>query len=457
MLTAVPLLQAGALMLAYLVFTLWCYRLPLRRFMQRRQGANILVAYASEGGTAAALAEQLQQQLQQQGDHAHCVPLNQLQLQTLLQARQLFIIASTYGDGEAPDNGRFFLPRLQQWQTLFPHLQYAVLALGDRHYARFCAFGLQVQQALQQCCARPLFPPVLMNGQDVAALEQWQQQLTEQGVLAQPQSISLPVNTISPVSARLLKRQWLNPGSPGSPMFHIRLQTSSVLRWQAGDIARIHIGTDIREYTIANACSGRDEPAELHLLVREQHYPDGRPGLGSGFLCHDLEPGSTALVSVRSNPAFHAPQPERPLILIGNGTGLAGLRAHLEERAQRGSSHNWLIFGERSPAHDRPWHAELQQWLEQGHLHQLDLAFSRHDPGQPWPAAPGRLHHGYVQTVLQQQAAELRHWIEQGAAVYLCGSREGMATGVEHTLRQLLGDEHLQALSAAGRYRRDVY
>ena len=240
-------------------------------------------------------------------------------------------------------------------------------------------------------------------------------------------------------------------------MFHIRLQTSSVLRWQAGDIARIHIGTDIREYTIANACSGRGEPAELHLLVREQHYPDGRPGLGSGFLCHDLEPGSTALVSVRSNPAFHAPQPERPLILIGNGTGLAGLRAHLEERAQRGSSHNWLIFGERSPAHDRPWHAELQQWLEQGHLHQLDLAFSRHDPGQPWPAAPGRLHHGYVQTVLQQQAAELRHWIEQGAAVYLCGSREGMATGVEHTLRQLLGDEHLQALSAAGRYRRDVY
>ncbi len=457
MLTAVPLLQAGTLILAYLVFTLWCYRLPLRRFLQRRQGANILVAYASEGGTAAALAEQLQQQLQQQGDHAHCVALNQLQPHTLLQARQLFIVASTYGDGEAPDNGRFFLTRLQQVQTALPHLQYAVLALGDRHYAHFCAFGLQVQQALQQCGAHPLFAPVLVSGNDRAALEQWQQQLSEQGVLAQPQSADLPAADIRPVQARLRMRQWLNPGSPGAPVFHIGLQAQHPLHWQAGDILRVHIGAHTREYTIANACAGMDEPAQLHLLVREQHYPDGRPGIGSGWLCHDLEPGGAALVSVPSNPSFHAPQPEQPLILIGNGTGLAGLRAHLQERQQQQSPHNWLIFGERSPAHDRPWHAELQQWLETGHLQQLDLAFSRHDSGQPWPAAPGRLHHGYVQTVLQQQAAELRHWVEQGAAVYLCGSRDGMASGVEEVLTRLLGSDTLQALAAQGRYRRDVY
>ncbi|QQD24340.1 sulfite reductase flavoprotein subunit alpha [Venatoribacter cucullus] len=453
MLSAVPYLQASIILLAWLAFTFWCYRQPIKRWWQGTAATcTTLVAYASESGTAAALANQLQQQLQQQGKSSACLPLNQLQPQQLQQCRQLFIVASTYGDGEAPDNGRLFLPRLRQTQPL-TQLRYAVLALGDRQYSQFCAFGMQLHQQLQQAGAQPLFDAITVHQQDPQALQHWQQQLHKQGIISQPGSSAAATPENEPINCSLLQRHWLNPGSPGAPVYQIDLQPQQPLQWQAGDIARLHINNQTRDYTIASL------PAEgcLRLLVREHHHPSGQTGLGSGWLCHGLEAGQASHISLRSNPSFHAPEAERPLILIGNGTGLAGLRAHLQQRQQQGSSHNWLIYGERSPLHDGHWQQELQLWHHSGHLQQLDLAFSRHCADQPWPLLSGQLHHGYVQKVLQTQARELHHWVEQGAAIYLCGSRAGMATDVEQALSDILGPTRLQQLIEQGRFRRDVY
>jgi len=63
----------------------------------------------------------------------------------------------------------------------------------------------------------------------------------------------------------------------------------------------------------------------------------------------------------------------------------------------------------------------------------------------------------YVQHLLREQADTLRDWVEDGAALYVCGSLQGMAGGVDAALQDILGDARLQALQHAGRYRRDVY
>lgn len=455
MLSLQPWLQAAALLVAYGLFTLWCYRQPLRRWLHRQRTTSTLVAYASETGQAARLARQLQQQLQQQGDQVSCLPLNQLSAGHLQQVRQLLLVVSTSGDGDAPDNGRLFLPRIVRTTPAphWPHLQFAVLALGDRQYPHFCAFGQHLQQQLQQRGAQPLFAPVLTDNLDAQALQHWQQQLQHSGVLlqaTQPEPVAEPISTYA---LSLSKRQWLNPGSPGAGLYELEFQCEPLPHWQAGDIARLHCGSQIREYSIASL----PEEGCLRLLVREQHQPDGTPGLGSGRLCHGLDIGDRADFSIRSNPAFHAPDPDRPLILIGNGTGLAGLRAHLRQRELTGSPHNWLIYGERSPAHDRPWHYQLSEWLHSGHLHHLDLAFSRHTE-QHWPDhLQGRCQHGYVQQVVQQHGHDLRQWLENGAVIYLCGSRAGMGQGVEEALTAVLGEQGLQRLMEQGRYCRDVY
>jgi hypothetical protein len=110
-----------------------------------------------------------------------------------------------------------------------------------------------------------------------------------------------------------------------------------------------------------------------------------------------------------------------PCIFIGNGSGFAGLRAHLRERARRGHGRNWLVFGERNAAHDAFCAAEIAQWQAAGALERVDLVFSR-DQAQ-------RL---YVQ---DQVARGGRRAAAMGgrchAVIYVCGSLEGMAPGVD--------------------------
>jgi sulfite reductase (NADPH) flavoprotein alpha-component len=134
------------------------------------------------------------------------------------------------------------------------------------------------------------------------------------------------------------------------------------------------------------------------------------------------------------------------MILIGNGTGLAGLRGLMRERVARGHRRNWLIFGERHRHCDYFWREELEGWVGDGWLQHLDLAFSRDQPERI-----------YVQHRLQALASRLQDWVAQGAAIHVCGSLQGMAPGVDAVLRDVLGDGSVATMIADGRYRRDVY
>ncbi len=63
-----------------------------------------------------------------------------------------------------------------------------------------------------------------------------------------------------------------------------------------------------------------------------------------------------------------------------------------------------------------------------------------------------------MQHRLDDAAGEVRDWVRRrGGAIYVCGSLNGMAQGVDAALRRILGDEGLAALAREGRYRRDVY
>ena len=63
----------------------------------------------------------------------------------------------------------------------------------------------------------------------------------------------------------------------------------------------------------------------------------------------------------------------------------------------------------------------------------------------------------YVQDLLREQHERLHAWLAEGAAIYVCGSLQGMACGVDAALRELLGDQAVDDLIEEGRYRRDVY
>jgi len=149
--------------------------------------------------------------------------------------------------------------------------------------------------------------------------------------------------------------------------------------------------------------------------------------------------GEIALRRLRSHPGFHLPEGDFPLILIGNGTGMAGLRPLIRARALAGRHANWLLFGERNAACDFHFGAEIAAWQAEGVLRHVDLAFSRDQAD--------RIH---VQDRLAQQVARLVEWVAAGAMIYVCGSAEGMAPGVHGVLVRVLGEDAVAALAAAG-------
>ena len=460
------------------------------------------MVHASQTGFAQRLAEMSADSLRASGVAVRLCAIDRLDAATLARTQRALFVVSTTGEGDPPDPAlRFVRDVMSSPSSRLDHLQYAVLALGDREYARFCAFGRALDEWLRGRGATPIFDLVEVDNADDSALRHWQHGLGQlAGVTDLPDWTPPHYDTW-----RLDERTLLNPGSVGGPAFHLALQPigAALPDWKAGDIAevgpchaasavdawlqahgldggiRIDNDADDEAQTLAERLARSQWPAaediagstaaeiatrlkplphreysiasipadgRLQLLVRRMSRPDGTPGLGSGWLCESATPGERIRLRIRSNPGFHPPATERPLILIGNGTGIAGLRAHLRARVEAGARRNWLLFGERQQAHDFFYGNELRHWQRDGWLARLDLAFSR-DPSKPQ----------YVQDLLDDTADELHAWTADGACVLVCGSVAGMAPGVDAALRDILGDAQVERMRVEGRYRRDIY
>ena len=410
----------------------------------------VLVAFASQTGLAEELAWVTARCLSDAGTPARVALLGDLEPAQLKDAGRVLIVASTTGEGDAPDAMSWFVRQSMKAPTDLAGLSYGLLALGDRTYADFCGFGRALDGWLQRSGAEPLFDRVDVDNGDTGAVRHWQHQLgLLTGSTVQPDWTPPAFD-----DWQLVQRTHLNPGSPGGEAWLMGFEpVGHTPVWVAGDIAEIGLpaldgqpAPGSREYSVASLpADGR-----AAFIVRLMHRPDGRPGLASGWLTHGLALGDKVGMRIRTNRSFHGPTAETPLILIGNGTGLAGLRAHWKARAGQASGQTWLMFGERTRAHDAFLDAELQSALGSGLLTRLDRVFSR-DTGSEGQG--GR----YVQALITEHAAELAAWVDRGAAILVCGSLEGMSKGVHEALEKALGIGALQSLTDAGRYRRDVY
>lgn len=415
----------------------------------------LLVAYASQGGQAEALAGQTARALGAAGLPVRLLALNLLRPEDLAAAEQALFIVSTCGEGDAPDNGALFERRLMAEAASpdFPHLHVALLSLGDSSYTHYCGFGRRLAAWLTARGAPWLFAPLEVDNGDPEALGDWQHRVAHLAGSGEEPDWCGPA--FAPWT--LVDRQHLNPGSAGQPVYHLALTLphAPLPTWQAGDLVQIQVQAPImdggdstalappRDYSIASL----PEDGQLHLLVRQQRHPDGRPGLASGWLTEGLPLGGRVSLRLKSHANFRlGDNAARPLILIGNGTGLAGLKALLQAREAQGQGRNWLIYGERQAATDLPYPETLGHWIRSGHLSRVDLAFSRDQAEKV-----------YVQHKLAQAADELRAWVADGAALYVSGSAATMGQAVDDTLATILGRNALDDLLAAGRYRRDVY
>ena len=460
--------------------------------------AVVRVVYASQTGFAEQLARQTVQALRSAGLAVQMDALGALTVADLQASQRVLFLASTTGDGDPPDPAMAFFQRCMAQAADLPALRYGLLALGDSDYDNFCGFGHQLQRWLQASGAQPLFDPVEVDSEDESALRHWQHRLA-----VVTGGSDLPDwQTPRYQRWKLVERHMLNPGTAGEPCFHIALRPlQGRMMWEAGDLVEVgpcHAASTVTAWLAAHGLDGAtlvsaererlslaallsrsrlpaaDEAAgldadsvaalvqrlphreysiaslpddgALHLLVRQMRGTGGFPGLGSNWLTTHAELGAEVAMRVRSNSNFHMPRDARPLILVGNGTGMAALHALLEARIAARRPRNWLLFGERQVACDFYYREQIEQWLARGQLERADFAWSRDQPQRM-----------YVQQRLLEAADDVRQWVAAGAAIYVCGSLAGMAPAVDAVLREVLGAEQVDEMRAAGRYRRDVY
>nr|WP_246172650.1 assimilatory sulfite reductase (NADPH) flavoprotein subunit [Marinicella rhabdoformis] len=214
-------------------------------------------------------------------------------------------------------------------------------------------------------------------------------------------------------------------------------------------------GLTPRLYSIAS--SGTAFPDEIHLTVGLDHSANHN-GLASGLLCDRLEEGDEVSIYIDQNKHFKLPtNNSTDIIMIGPGTGIAPFRAFIQERQEQDATgKNWLFFGNPHFDSDFLYQTEWQRFKKQGLLNRIDLAWSRDQSEKI-----------YVQDRLSENSADIWQWIENGAAIYVCGDANRMAKDVENTLIQIISEHggldtaaatnKLKELKRNKQYLKDVY
>jgi sulfite reductase (NADPH) flavoprotein alpha-component len=317
-----------------------------------------------------------------------------------------------------------------------------VLGFGDASFAHFCGYAADVDTALQAKGLHGLLPLYGVDRQSAGHFAAWGSLLGEQ--LGMPLTLS-HVPVLPPTRKLVLAERSVYGMEVQAPVAVLRFVAPKAnVGWFGGRLPRFEVGdlvgivppgSDVpRYYSLASA----SQDGVLEICVRKQSG-----GLCSEFL-HALSPGDAIEGFIRTNPDFRPDRGHRPLILIGAGAGVAPLAGFVRHNRNRRPVH--LFFGARDPASDFLYRDDLQTALGDGRLASLNTSFSRIMGG------------GYVQARLLEEAETLRHLVQQGAQIMVCGGRE-MAGGVREAIDACLAPLGLSTdgLKQKGLYLEDAY
>ena len=538
---------------------------------------ELTVLYGTESGNSENLADLTVKAAKSKGYIAEAVNMADIKVAKLKDIQNLFVIVSTWGEGDPPETATDFYEAFMGDQApKLPNTRYSVLGLGDTSYEEFCKMGIDFDARLEGLGAKRIYNRVDCDVDYDDDFAKWHKGAL--GVLeaevkppasvatAAPSVAAAPVkySRKNPYPSELTERVMLNGEGSAKETIHLEFNLEgSGLEYETGDALAVvpHNAEDVvnaiiektklvaeapvrikeQEYTLKEALTshldvtaislpvlkryneivknkkleaildparktdlqtylhGREiidvlndfpakeitanalvsimrklpprlysiasspktHPGEVHLtvgVVRYDTHGRQRKGVCSTYLSDRIAEGDKADVFVAANKHFKIPADnDAPMIMVGPGTGIAPFRAFVQERKAIGAKgQNWLFFGDQHYLTDFLYQTEWQDYLADGFLTKLDVAFSRDQEEKV-----------YVQDRMRENSAELYEWLEKGASFYVCGDASRMATDVDLALHEIIEKEggksneeaatYVKKLKTDKRYLRDVY
>ena len=114
----------------------------------------IPILYGTETGNAEYCADLLAEAIQEEGFSAEPVDMGHYEPETIRNEHLVFVITSTYGNGDPPSNAKHVLSFIKNDDSKYPDLKFAVCALGDSSYLYFAQCGKDFDEALGNLGAR---------------------------------------------------------------------------------------------------------------------------------------------------------------------------------------------------------------------------------------------------------------------------------------------------------------
>jgi sulfite reductase (NADPH) flavoprotein alpha-component len=527
----------------------------------------LTILYATESGNAEKVAADIRKAAAKLGFAAMLLDMADAEPAAIARARNLLVVASTWGEGDPPERAaEFYGVLMGDGAPRFDGVRFGVLALGDSAYANFCETGKRIDARLEALGGTRVSPRVDCDTDFEGPATDWAKNLlsvlkdqakdeapaltlvrTETADAAEPMTYS----RTQPFEAEIVELIDLNGTGSSKATFHLSLSVEgSGLLHEPGDalgivpvndpavidavagaaglgsddairrrlaeeldittltrpvieryatltgdkavaalltdgtLARYLDGRQVldlletfphrltadqlagllrplpgRLYSIASSRRAQEDKIDLLIgAVRYESHGRRREGVTSGFVGSRSRVGDRLKVYLKPNRHFRLPgDADRPVLMIGPGTGVAPFRAFLQEREATGAKgRNWLFFGDRRFTNDFLYQLEWQDLKASGVLTRIDLAFSRDQPEKI-----------YVQDRLWQNRADVWAWLQDGAHLYVCGDEKAMARDVHAMLRRIVADRSgrdeaaseawLSDLKRHGRYQRDVY
>lgn len=401
--------------------------------------ATTVILVGSDSGSTWGFASTLHEALAKQGENIHTCSMNEVD-QAHLNVRKIFILTSTYGDGNAPASADKFIEKLEGLK-INPNAQFTVLGFGDRQFSNFCGFAHLVEDQLLRQGAHFFFPLAKINQQSSSAFKVWGQYISRclnceialEHKFKRPDTKKITLEKIVGRSEETEEQTAILRFRTPRPHFGLLGRST---KFKAGDLIGIlPPGSHKPRYYSIASCS---EDGFVEICVKRHKF-----GLCSNYLLN-LKVGEEIDHFIKENYDFKPAPNTKPLVMIGAGTGIAPLAGFARENAKKRPT--YLFWGGRNPYVDFIYKDTLIDLTRQRKLSKSYFAFSRF---------ANRL---YVQDRLKSEAELLKRLINDGAQIMVCGGPE-MATGVRAAIDGIASQlgQSTTSLQQQKRYLEDVY